>query len=256
MTQFKEYLDEMQRLDELLSKDSPAAKWIHDFVGSDNPKFKGKSRKERIKMALGAYYAKQHESVEIVEDELDEAVKLNSKVTIHAPGKDYHGKVGHVGEIRHGAFKGAPKTYTVDYDHNEESGRSKSVQLDKKNIKLVKEDVALEEGAYEKSEENKRSADSAKKQGDQFAYHLHMADHHDNLAQWHGEKGRHGEADKHAAKSEEHHELAMKHKNGVAEATEVTPIERSQTFKQKSIWNAKNLKKALEVAKQDEPEGK
>jgi hypothetical protein len=39
-----------------------------------------------------------------------------------------------------------------------------------------------------------------------------MADHHDNLAEWQASKGRHSEADKHAAKSEEHQELAMKHK--------------------------------------------
>ena len=88
--------------------------------------------------------------------------------------------------------------------------------------KLVKEGVAEEnilEGAYEKSEENKRSADAAKKQGDMFAHHLHMADHHDNLAQWHAERGRHSVADSHAAKAEEHQEKAMEHKKqGVAEA--------------------------------------
>jgi hypothetical protein len=66
-----------------------------------------------------------------------------------------------------------------------------------------------ESNAYEKSEENKRSADAAKKQGDMFAHHLHMADHHENLSQWHSSKGRHGEADKHSEKSEEHHEKAM-----------------------------------------------
>lgn len=43
-------------LDEVLSKDDPASKWIDDFVHSDDPKFKGKSKEERIKMALGAYY--------------------------------------------------------------------------------------------------------------------------------------------------------------------------------------------------------
>lgn len=69
--------------------------------------------------------------------------------------------------------------------------------------------MAEESEAYEKSEENKRSADSAKKQGDMFAHHMHMADHHDNLAQWHSEKGRHSVADTHAAKAEEHHEKAM-----------------------------------------------
>lgn len=79
--------------------------------------------------------------------------------------------------------------------------------------KSVKEETIFE-GAYEKAEENKKSADAAKKQGDMFAHHLHMADHHDNLSQWHSEKGRHGEADRHAAKSEEHHEKAMKLKEG------------------------------------------
>ena len=73
------------------------------------------------------------------EVELDEAVKIGTKVKIHAPGKDYHGEVGHVGEIRHGAYKGAPKTYTVDY------GDRKSIQLDKKEVKVHKEEVELDE---------------------------------------------------------------------------------------------------------------
>ena len=84
--------------------------------------------------------------------------------------------------------------------------------LDK--YKSMTEEV-MSEGAYEKAEENKKSADAAKKQGDMFAHHMHMADHHDNLAQWHGEKGRHGEADRHAQKSDEHHEKAMALKESV-----------------------------------------
>ncbi len=62
-------------------------------------------------------------------ENLEEAIKLGTEVVIHAPGKSYHGKVGHIGEIRHGLYKGAPKTYTVDHDDG-------SIQLDKKNIKL------------------------------------------------------------------------------------------------------------------------
>jgi hypothetical protein len=87
----------------------------------------------------------------------------------------------------------------------------------------VKEEANLDEESdvYARAEENKRSADAAKKQGDMFAHHLHMADHHDNLAQWHGEKGRHSVADTHAAKSEEHHDLAMQHKDGVNEAKDL-----------------------------------
>lgn len=68
-------------------------------------------------------------------DSLGEAVKIGSKVTMHSPGKDYHGQVGHVGEIRNGAYKGADKTYTVDYDNG------KSVQLGKNKVKLHKEET-------------------------------------------------------------------------------------------------------------------
>ncbi len=52
-------------LQEVLSKDATAGEWISDFVHSDNPKFEGKSKKMRQKMALAAYYAKQrNESVD------------------------------------------------------------------------------------------------------------------------------------------------------------------------------------------------
>lgn len=44
--------------------------YIDDFVHSKNPKFAGKSKKERIKMALGAYYSAKNES--ITEEQLDE----------------------------------------------------------------------------------------------------------------------------------------------------------------------------------------
>lgn len=53
-----------EQLLEVLSKDAKAGDWISDFVKSDNPKFAGKSKKERIKMALGAYYGKQNEELE------------------------------------------------------------------------------------------------------------------------------------------------------------------------------------------------
>jgi len=46
-------------INEVLKKSQPASEWIQDFVNSSNPKFKGKSKGERINMALGAYYAAQ-----------------------------------------------------------------------------------------------------------------------------------------------------------------------------------------------------
>ena len=64
---FKEELE--QEMNEVLSKDASAGDWIHDFIHSDNPKFAGKSKEKRQKMALAAYYAKQKN--EEVED-LDE----------------------------------------------------------------------------------------------------------------------------------------------------------------------------------------
>ena len=103
---------------------------------------------------------------------------------------------------------------------------------DEKSGRSYSEEVVTE-GAYEKSEENKRSADAAKKQGDMFAHHLHMADYHDNLAQWHSEKGRHGEADKHAEKSEQHHNQAMKLKEEVEQIDELSP-ETLASYKKKA----------------------
>lgn len=48
-----------EQLEEVLTKKDPAGTWISDFVHSKDPKFKGKSKKERMKQALAAYYAKQ-----------------------------------------------------------------------------------------------------------------------------------------------------------------------------------------------------
>lgn len=65
----EEQLDEM--INEVLGKDASAGEWISDFVHSDDPKFKGKSKKKRQQMALAAYYAKQRN--EEAELDLDEA---------------------------------------------------------------------------------------------------------------------------------------------------------------------------------------
>ena len=64
----EEQLDEM--INEVLGKDASAGDYIHDFIHSDNPKFAGKSKAERKKMALGAYYGKQNEEVEAVEEKV------------------------------------------------------------------------------------------------------------------------------------------------------------------------------------------
>ena len=70
----KEEIDALteEQLEEILKKSDPASKWISDFVHSKDPKFAGKSKKERMKQALGAYYAKQrNEEVTFSQSELD-----------------------------------------------------------------------------------------------------------------------------------------------------------------------------------------
>src|SRR5210317_325779 len=57
-------LKEMRsKINEVLSKSDPIEKWISDFVHSKDPKFDGKSKEERMKMAKGAYYGAQKEGV-------------------------------------------------------------------------------------------------------------------------------------------------------------------------------------------------
>ena len=75
--------------------------------------------------------------------ELDEAHKIGDKVTFTKGSEK--GKEGRIGEIRKGLYKGAEKTYTVDYDHNETTGQAKSVQVKAKHIQKVKESVDLQE---------------------------------------------------------------------------------------------------------------
>jgi hypothetical protein len=71
--------EELEQVDEKINASTPTSKVIGDFVHSDNPKFKGKSTKERIKMALGAKYAMmKKEEVEIEEnyDDTPEEVSM------------------------------------------------------------------------------------------------------------------------------------------------------------------------------------
>ena len=70
---------ESVELDEVLTKDTTAGETIHDFVHSKNKMFSGDSKAQRIKRALGAYYKKQNEEVEI-----DETYGTNAQV-FHNP---------------------------------------------------------------------------------------------------------------------------------------------------------------------------
>lgn len=76
VTEDLEFDTTVEVISEKLSPDAPASEWIDDFVKSDAPQFAGKSKKERIKMALGAYYgAQKNEDVEL--EEAAETYNLN-----------------------------------------------------------------------------------------------------------------------------------------------------------------------------------
>ena len=82
-------------VNEVLSKDQPAGKWISDFVKSEDPKFADDSKKQRIQRALGAYYrAQRNEStdyesfIELDEEKQGEVVKKDAKEIKHANMKD------------------------------------------------------------------------------------------------------------------------------------------------------------------------
>lgn len=66
--------------------------------------------------------------------ELNETHKLGDRVIMNHP--TLKGVTGHITEIRNGAYKGAPKTYTIDYQHPKHSSdHTSSIQLDKKYFK-------------------------------------------------------------------------------------------------------------------------
>jgi hypothetical protein len=60
-----------KKLNEVLTKKTPASEVISDFVHSKNKKFSGDSKKQRIKRALGAYYGMQKEEEQIDELKAD-----------------------------------------------------------------------------------------------------------------------------------------------------------------------------------------
>lgn len=110
-----------RELHEVLSADAQAGDWIHDFVHSDNPKFEGKSKKERIKMALGAYYAKQrNEEVEIEEAFNTPGKNPLKRVWVHGTGYNTHAIYGetHAGE-----------TVKVSGGHGYENAKAKAKRL-------------------------------------------------------------------------------------------------------------------------------
>jgi hypothetical protein len=67
---------EKAKIDEKLTKKMTSSQVIKDFVHSEDPKFKGKSKAERTKMALGAYYGMHPEKSKKEESQISQANQL------------------------------------------------------------------------------------------------------------------------------------------------------------------------------------
>ena len=164
-------------LNKMVSKVNAGNRMKAEATSTDNLKKQWDSHKdeERPSPMFAAHLkkvakeiAKRNKQKNVKEGvDIGEAFKINTKVTVHAPGKSYHGIEGRVGEIRNGAFKGAPKTYTV---HHGEEG---AIQLKKEQLKALKEgsmytdpSVDKEMKATKKEYEHKAKHYEAKKVGD------------------------------------------------------------------------------------------
>ena len=113
-------------INEVMKKDATAGDWIHDFVHSKNPKFAGKSTKERQKMALGAYYNKKNESVEDLEmtKVSDEAEDTAARKSIKAKDTEKSQKIDNL-DSKHGK----PNAFDEEVELSEKEGTGGSDPL-------------------------------------------------------------------------------------------------------------------------------
>lgn len=113
------------------------------------------------RLDLDKEYAKIKE-----ETELDEAHKIHDKVEIIKGSAK--GTRGHIGEIRHGAFKGAPKSYTVYH------GEHDATQVSKEHIRAIKEAVDVMANLRQAHDRHMAKALAANKGGDDIAVKVHQ----------------------------------------------------------------------------------
>jgi hypothetical protein len=119
---------EEQALMEKLRAADPTGKWISDFVHSDNPKFAGKSKKERIRMALGASYAAKRQNEDI---DIDEAAWGQDKMANLKAAHDRHSEKAiaanragdHEAVKVHQSKMNMIKTQMTKLKQNEEAGK-------------------------------------------------------------------------------------------------------------------------------------
>jgi hypothetical protein len=162
------YLDQMNDASTVLHYRSKGGKQII----ATNP------RMAASKQTDGSIKAKWHKN-----ESLDEAHKLGDRVKIvGGVSKDLIGVHGHIGEIRNGPFKGAPKTYTVDYQHPKHaSSHTSSIQLSKDHIRGAKSGTLeedLDEDASDAAKFNAKIKQAS--EASSAGRHTHAKMHLDN----------------------------------------------------------------------------
>jgi hypothetical protein len=128
----------MKYIEEKLTAADPASKWISDFVRSDNPKFAGASKKERIQQALGAYYAaKRGKNEEVELDESHGAEKLGDMLESDA---DHETKMKRI-KIAPTAHLKYLHKYNMGYSGGGDHPMIKHIKDELKNRKMKNEEV-------------------------------------------------------------------------------------------------------------------
>jgi hypothetical protein len=134
-------------------------------------------------------------------------------------------------KFRAAAAEREKKHDEIERKRKEDAAQGKenmSGAIDRLEKHLNKEEV----DHYQKAEEHKDDAASAKEAGDHFSYHMHMADHHGSLADWHYSKGRNDAGDKHADKAADHEMAAheMKEQVSTKKKPAVGPVATAKPF--------------------------
>jgi len=211
-----------QNMDEVLNPSDPASKWIHDFVHSKNPKFAGKSKEMRQKMALGAYYSSQKESVQVNSTKnmlsvaeayaqmnkvsVTESTDLNESVKMDEEhidsGTAQHNLLDHE-RAKHAAYMNKKHGVTTKFHGDDEL----SFHGPKKNVKsaLINHYHGERDDAKEMHPHVFDEADHKEMMHDYHGiseainYHMDSADQHLDMANKHLDQ-----ADKHSKKSPQH----------------------------------------------------
>ena len=125
------------QINEVLSKDASAGEYIHDFVHSDNPKFAGKSKEQRKKQALAAYYAQKNEEVvdegferssaEYLKQHKAEMEKHKQDQKAKKERMDMNLKNYQAGKVRASDIKEAKEKTEYDYEGDMARGQLQSI---------------------------------------------------------------------------------------------------------------------------------